>query len=126
MLCVRTTLQASTIEGLGLFADQDIAMGTVVWKFQPELDILLTHDTIQTFSESAKEQFYNYAFLDKFHNKYMLCGDDARFFNHSDTPNCDDEYADITIANKNIVKGEELTVNYKLFYADIENHPEIE
>ncbi len=55
----------------------------------------------------------------------MLCGDDGRFFNHSDQPNCDDGKPDITIALRHVNKGEELTVNYKAFYGDIENHPEI-
>ena len=55
----------------------------------------------------------------------MLCGDDARFFNHSDDCNCDDRLPDITIALRNISIGEELTVNYKVFYGDMENHPEI-
>ena len=125
MLCVKTKLKPSDISGIGLFADEPIAKGTAVWKFNPLLDTLFSKEDIETLSEPVKKQFYNYAFLDKFHHKYMLCGDDARFFNHSDSPNCNDEDADITIAVRDIPQGEELTVNYKKFYDDLESHPEI-
>ena len=49
---------------------------------------------------------------------YVLCFDDARYFNHSDNPNCKtieslDDKEGVEIAGKDIQKGEELTVNYK-------------
>ncbi len=125
MLCVKTKLKMSDISGLGLFADEPIPKGTVVWKFEPALDHLYSEDAIKLLSEPAQTQFHNYAFLDKTHQQYMLCGDDARFFNHSDNPNCDDEHPDITYALKDISVGEEMTVNYKDFYGDIAMHPEI-
>ncbi len=53
----------------------------------------------------------------------MLCGDDARFFNHSDTPNCfdfPDERGGTTVAARDIDPGEELTSDYASFDA---NHP---
>jgi hypothetical protein len=125
MLCIKTKIANSEISGIGLFADQDIKKGTVVWKYQSKLDLLYSESDIAKLSSEAQKQFHNYAFLDPFHNKFMLCGDDARFFNHSDHPNCNDALADITIAERDIKKGEELTVNYKTFYGDLENHPEI-
>jgi hypothetical protein len=53
---------------------------------------------------------------------YVLCGDDARFLNHSENPNCFDFYSgeeqDITVAERDIYLGEELTCNYALFDLD--------
>ena len=125
MLCIKTKLKISKISGLGLFADQFIKKNTIVWRFDPSIDLLFSIENIEKLSLHSKKQMYNYAFLDKTHRKYMLCGDDARFFNHSDNPNCDDSLPDITIALRNIKVGEELTVNYNTFYEDIKNHPEI-
>jgi len=125
MLCIKTQLKSSTISGIGLFADEPIKKGTIVWRYEPNLDILLPKETVAKLSESAQKQFYNYAFLDNTCGKYMLCGDDARFFNHSENPNCDDSEPNITIALRDLEKGEELTVDYKTFYGDFENHPEI-
>ena len=121
MLCVKTILKESNISGIGLFADEDILKNTIVWKFEPLIDILLTKEDIDKLSENSKQQVYNYAFVDTYHNKYMLCGDDGRFFNHSDNYNCNDSEKNITIAIKDILKGEELTVDYKAFYGDYEN-----
>ncbi|MCA1638956.1 MAG: SET domain-containing protein-lysine N-methyltransferase [Acidobacteria bacterium] len=54
---------------------------------------------------------------------YVLCGDDARFFNHCAKPNCLDFYhnaqQDLTVASRNINAGEELTCNYALFDLDL-------
>ena len=125
MLCIKSKIANSNISGIGLFADENIKKGTVVWKFEPSLDLLYTKKEVFNFTPEARKQFFNYAFLDTFHNKYMLCGDDARFFNHSDEPNCNDSMRDITITNRDIKRGEELTVDYKSFYGDIQSHPEI-
>ncbi len=125
MLCIKTKLMVSKISGIGLFADEYIKKGTLIWKFEPSIDLLFTTEEVNKFPESFIKQFHNYAFLDKRHQKYMLCGDDGRFFNHSGNPNCDDESFNITTALRDIPKGEELTVNYFEFYGDLEKHPEI-
>ena len=119
-MLVRTKLDKSSIAGIGLFAEEAIKAGTVVWKFQPKLDLLLTKDEVNELADAAKEQFLNYAYFDESYGKYLLCGDDARFFNHSDDPNCanGDGDEDTTIAARDIEKGEELTCNYKTFYSD--------
>jgi hypothetical protein len=122
---VRTKTRASDIEGIGLFADQAIPKGTVVWKYKPGFDLLMTEEEVAQLSEPAREQFHNYAFLDEKYEQYMLCGDDGRFFNHSVNPNCDDSVEDVTTAMRDIEPGEELTVDYRTFYADIQDHPEV-
>jgi len=96
MLTVKTKIGSSNISGIGLFADQFIPKGTIVWKFQEGFDLLLSKEEIIKLSEPAQKQFYNYAYLDKKYNKYLLCSDDARFFNHSDDFNCDKIIDNIT------------------------------
>ncbi len=125
MLMVETKIGPSKISGIGLFADQFVPKGTTVWKYQEGFDLLLSKEDIEKLSDPAQKQFYNYAYLDKKYNTYMLCSDDARFFNHSDNFNCDEKTDDITTAIRDIEIGEELTVNYKDFYGDIDRHTEI-
>jgi hypothetical protein len=52
--------------------------------------------------------------------KLVLCGDDARFFNHEDEPTCRD-FPDLdggtTVAARDIELGEELTCDYASFDA---------
>jgi uncharacterized protein len=124
MLLVKTKIGTSPINGIGLFADQFIEKGTLVWKYMPGFDLLISKEEIERLSEPAREQTNNYAYFDTGHSKYMLCSDDARFFNHSNTPNCDESQNDITVAMRDINKGEELVVNYRVFYGNLEEHPE--
>src|SRR6267142_763230 len=125
MLTVKTKIGPSSIDGIGLFADQPIPKGTIVWKYDSSIDRLLSKEEVENLAKPLQDRFHNYAFFDKKYNKYMFCGDDGRFFNHSDTPNCDDSNDDITIALANIASGEELTVNYSAFYGNIDDHKEI-
>lgn len=115
MLQVKTKKQNSFIHGIGLFADEDISKDTIIWKFDSNFDLLFSDDDLKMLSKFAREQVINYAYFDKIYNKYILCGDDARFFNHSEDCNCDDSVHNITIALRDIKKGEELTANYWKF-----------
>ncbi len=125
MLLVKTKIGQSKINGIGLFADQFIKKGTIIWKFQPGFDLRIDKDELGKLSESAKGQFLKYAYFNPSSRKYILCFDDARFLNHSDKPNCidvtslDDEET-LDVAGRDIEKGEELTCNYKDFDADFD------
>lgn len=123
MLLVQTKLGLSKIQGIGLFADQYISKGSLIWKFRPDFDLCVEKSKILSLSESAKRQFLRYAYLNSQTNMYVLCFDDARFFNHSDNPNCNtiessDDKEGVEIAGKDIQKGEELTVDYKGYDAE--------
>lgn len=123
MLLVKTSLSISSIHGIGLFAAQLILKGTVVWRFHPVIDIKLTGEEIARLAEPCREQTVKYTYRDKLSGLYVLCGDDARFFNHSDEPNCIDVFndaeADLTLARRDIQEGEELTCDYALFDLDL-------
>lgn len=125
MLLVKTKVLPRGIHGLGLFSDEFIRKGTKVWEYNPKLDQLFSEEDINQLSESSREQLQRYAYLDRKYKRYVLCGDDARFFNHSINPNCDENSDDITIASRDISSGEELTVNYEEFYMNMDEHPEI-
>lgn len=117
MLLVRTLLRPSPIDGIGCWADQDIAKGTPVWRFVPCFDVMLP--------PSFCREMCNAEFLDKYAQQcpytgyYVLCADDARFINHSDNPNlgavaplfdpqCTHD------ALRDIAAGEEITCDYRI------------
>ncbi len=120
MLFVNTVLKKSPIDGLGLFANQFIPQGAVVWRFTPGFDIEVREKKLKDLSPPARKQFLKYAFLEPGTDNYILCFDDARFSNHSDHPNCvnvllqsDNEWA--AVAARDIFPGDELTCDYKDF-----------
>lgn len=123
MLLVRTRLGQSLIHGIGLFADEPIPKDAIIWRFNPNIDIRLRPEAIEELSFAAQEQMRRYSYREKHSGLYVLCGDDARFFNHSSTPNCLDLYngidSDITIALRDIAPGEELTCDYAMFDLDL-------
>lgn len=119
MLLIKTTISLSKIHGIGLVTNQFIPKGKTVWKFTPRFDIKLSKQNLEKLSKQAREQMLNYTYLDQKTEEYILCSDDARFFNHSVTPNTThiyekDKYGQ-TVAVKDIKKGEEITCDYRTF-----------
>ena len=110
---VNTKIGQSTIHCIGLFAAQDISKGSIIWSPNALLDIKIPPFILMKWPESAQQQIKNYAWVDE-DGMYCLCGDDARFFNHSDTPNCDDSGPN-TVSLIDIKCGEELTCDYHVF-----------
>lgn len=114
MLIVKTKIDKSTIAGIGLFAEQDILKGDVVWKMT---DISVLQITPEEYNSlSAIEQNFikekDYYWTDS-NNNYMIPIDDSRFINHSVYPNIIDLDENTCVAAKNIKSGEELTIDYK-------------
>ncbi len=121
MLLVKTSVGKSTIEGLGLFAEEFIPNGSHIWKFHDELDVQVYAEKLESMPDLIREYFLHYAY--KTNGTYILCSDNGKFFNHADSPNTSeiedpDTCEGITIANKDIEMGEELTCNYYSFDRD--------
>lgn len=112
MLLVKTYLDKSSINGIGLFANQFIPKGTLIW------DLDLNFDGIFYWPNDS-EFLKKYCYRDG--DKYVLCVDDARFMNHSDTPNTSNGTNHETIANRDIEIGEEITCNYYEIDDDAKN-----
>jgi SET domain-containing protein len=123
MLHVRTKIMPSSIEGIGLFADQFIRKGDLVWKFEPGLDITVSSERVGTLPSGARAYVRRYSYRNVVSRQYVLCFDDARYFNHSDTPNTRSilvpgEPESIDVAVRDIRPGEELTTDYTEFDAE--------
>jgi SET domain-containing protein len=111
MLLVRVRLAPSPIHGLGVFAVDSIAAGTRVWEFTPGFDLNLNPKQLDALPEHLRERLLHYGYIEKQRGRYILCCDDARFINHSDTP-CLRIEAGGDVAARDIRAGEELTVDY--------------
>ena len=123
MLLIRTFLAPSQIQGLGLFAGENVPEGTVVWTYVPTVDKLIDIEDFDKLPCLMQEVCKRYAYLDNRTTKYVLCGDDARFVNHSDLPNTVGRYPEgeiygIDVATRLIKQGEEITCDYSTFDAE--------
>lgn len=121
MFRVPTYLTRSPIHGLGVFTPVFIPRATLIWSFDPDIDWSLSPEDIERFPSVYRDRLKSYCYLDE-NGAYILCGDNARFMNHSEEPNCDDWTTGSTIAHRDIQPHEELTCDYRAF--DVESRGE--
>lgn len=134
MILVGTFLARSSISGMGLFAAAPIPDGTLIWEFTEGQDFEAVPDELNNplvvgmDVREGRAFVMHYGYKDKETGNYIVCVDNARFFNHSTHPNTDNT-GEVTIASRDIQKGEELTCNYFEFDADAEaklgRHPKV-
>jgi SET domain-containing protein len=101
---------------LGVFSEQFIPAGSVVWQWHEGFDIKIAPELIEKLPESPREYMKKYGWIED--NQFFICLDNEQFINHSDDPNCifgdgDDEWS--ALAARDIHIGDELTQNYKDF-----------
>ena len=74
---------------------------------------------MRRFPEHVRAFFSHYGYVDRNLKRMILCFDDARFVNHSDTPNVATDYArdphGLDVALRDIAAGEEITMDYAGF-----------
>ncbi|MEW6595563.1 MAG: SET domain-containing protein [Thermodesulfobacteriota bacterium] len=115
MLKIHTYLDRSATHGIGIFAAEDIPEGTLVWEYNPRVDLTYSPEewqslkaTVAPASFTALER-YSYKENDCFH----LCIDNAQFMNHSDSNyNVVNTAHNTMLARCDIRRGEELLCNY--------------
>jgi hypothetical protein len=121
MLIAKCTVKPSSIAGVGLFADQDIEKGQIVWHYTPETCVIFTRAVFDTLvaSHHKTESFLikyilTYSYYVETFNGLVLCLDNARFVNHCSKPNMwgGTSGGQYSIALRDIKQGEELTENY--------------
>ena len=118
MILIKTYIAPSSIEGIGLFANEDIKKGHITWRYNPYFDRSFTEDEVNKMPQLMRKFINKYASLSKQSGKYILCNDDQRFINHSRNANIGalkekGEEELVGVALRDIRKGEELTINYR-------------
>jgi len=119
MLLVKTKIKQSPINGIGLFADEFIPKGTVIFK-ESFFTKHFTKSEYESLDELQKEFINHYCY---FLGGIWRCSlDNDRFMNHSDNPNTTeiDDYTTISSIDINI--GDEITTNYDMIGVDTTNH----
>jgi uncharacterized protein len=114
MLRVPTFVAPSAIAGVGLFAATELPAGTVIWEFTEGVDWRITPGEFAEFPEPFRSRLRHYVYQEE-SGTYVLCGDNAKFMNHADEPNCDDPEGEYTITRRLVHAGEELTCDYRSF-----------
>lgn len=119
MFLVPTVLDRSSIHGMGVFAAERIPADTRVWEFTEGVDWHIEPEEMERFPEPFQSRLREWSYREE-SGIYVLCGDNAKFMNHAESPSCDDSGA-FTRTIHDIEAGEELTCDYRVFDADAAN-----
>ncbi len=117
MMLVRNYVATSPIEGLGVFADEFISAGTLLWQLHSKFSVTFSYADIEAMPHHIREYIQRYSFphLGMGEGFVVLELDNGRYMNHSDMPNTDFTAFDRGFAIRDIHAGEEITCNYYEF-----------
>ncbi len=120
MLRVPTYVAPSAIAGMGLYAATDLPINAIIWEYTDGIDWRITPSELILFPEPFQSRLRHYLYQED-SEVYVLCGDNAKYMNHSEQPNCDDTGGEHTVTTRAIRAGEELTCDYRLFDLEAKN-----
>ena len=124
MYLVKIIAGESKIQGRGVFAEQAIEKGEIVWKFVDGHDKTISVEEYKDLSQEEKDYLDKVAYLSATSNQYIFPpeNDPALYTNHDENNhnlsvvvNLDISPEPYFIANIAIGSGEELTNNYHEF-----------
>lgn len=118
MIHIKYKLAESSHHGIGLFAAEDVAKGSLVYTASPLLDVNLTQEQFDGLDEKEKRELKWWGFFDEPSQKWHVDFDVSRFINHSydSTVAQDQGHKEAhLVATRDIKAGEELTQNYLEF-----------
>ncbi|XP_039268719.2 histone-lysine N-methyltransferase 2C-like isoform X2 [Styela clava] len=118
-------LARSRIQGLGLFSARDIEPGTMVIEYIGDIIRIEVSENREKMYEAQNRGVYMFR-LDSDHIvDATVTGGPARYINHSCQPNCVAEVVNfekekkiMIVSNRHILKGEELSYDYKFDFED--------
>lgn len=116
MLLIETYLDISPGKGFGLFSKSGLRAGTKYWIRNEAFDRLFPPEKMNSFGKITSDYIQFHGFLEPSGNWY-LCGDNARFTNHSIQPNTGNNFNENGIIQYSIVSneinaGEEILCDY--------------
>jgi SET domain-containing protein len=117
MLVVPTELRPSRIHGIGAFLLAPVKKGDLIWHFDSRVDRIYSHDDIENLPFLARQFVKTYGTYHKHDKLWMICGDNARHFNHAEIPTTvslgSGGLAD-NVAAHDMSSGTELTSDYRI------------
>lgn len=118
MIHIKYKLKASGLHGIGLFTDEPLKKGQLVYTASPILDLNITQEQFNSLDQKEKEEILWWGFFDEPSQKWHVDFDVSKFINHSReaTVTQDSSHADAyLVATRDLGVGEEITQNYLEF-----------
>jgi hypothetical protein len=124
MMLVPTYVAPSPIEGVGVFAAEPIAAGTLIWQLAPTLDRLIPKSELAALPPLFQQFVERYSYPYPHDPERLIVElDNGRFMNHSAAPNTIFSDPDAGYTIRDVAAGEELLCNYAEFDPSFEILP---
>ncbi len=124
MMMVETELKPSPIHGLGVFLLRPVRKGELIWRFDGRIDRVYAPDEVASLPAHVQDYLATYCTWHEGTGVFVLCGDNGRYFNHSEEPT--------TVSNgisfgedhaaRDPAAGEELTSDYRTICDLVRRH----
>ena len=116
MFLIDTYLDKSKIQGVGVFAKENIKKGQLIKEVRPDFEIEFNKDNLPKMPLALAKLIDTHAYERELGSKILVMGiDNEKYLNHSNNPSVNDN----GIALKNIKIGDEITIDYKNFDVNI-------
>ncbi len=118
MIHIKYKLDKSKFHGIGLFTDQDIKQGELIYSASPTLDLNLSQDKFDALTDNEKAEIKYWGFWIEADQVWHVDFDNSKFINHSKnaTLTQDPSHTDAwLVTTRDIKAGEEFTQNYLEF-----------
>ena len=117
MMLIDTYLDKNKIQGVGVFAKENIKKGERIKEVRPEFEIEFNSDNLPKMPLALAKFIDTHSYERELGSKILVMGiDNEKYLNHSDDPSVNDD----GIALKDIKIGDEITINYKDFDDSVE------
>ena len=88
MFLIKTIIGASHIHGNGVFALEEVPHGTIVWRYDPTFDRVISDEELIGVPNAFLDYVNMYAYRSSdLGGRLVLPCDHAKFLNHSADPN---------------------------------------
>lgn len=114
-MMVETELCPSPIHGIGVFLSEPVTAGQLIWRFDSRVDRVFADAELRDMPQRLQSYLRTYSTLHDGLKLWVLCGDNGRHFNHSDSPNTRSlgvAFGD-DVAAVDLPAGTELTSDYR-------------
>ena len=118
MINIKYKIKESKTHGVGLFVDQDVEAGDLIYTPSPLLDVDITEKEFGSLSSSEQKEVMYYGYFNTKTYKWHVAFDMIKILNHGhgDGSNVTQNKDMIMTAKRDIAKGEELLQDYDEIY----------
>jgi uncharacterized protein len=116
MIHIKYKIKASKVHGIGLFTNQNIEKGDLIYTPTPLLDVDITQEQFNSLKLEEQKEVKYYGYFNKKTKMWHVAFDAIRILNHGLPANVTQDENMVMVAKRDITKGEELLQDYAEIY----------